>query len=309
MTALETLNSFDEQSLPDLDTVVLGALEFFTDITVPELSFTEFERPLVVGSANAAAVGKLLFSHTPAVFADESSFEEALKTHDVDALVVISASGGKHAVGVVNTGVEEQIPTFLITNNIDAPAGKLLESTRMQVLPKVREPYTYNISTYLGMLLAAGRERAEDILAFINGHVAPDLPETFGNFDAFFLTVPGELEDIRPMLRTKFDELFGPKVVGRVFTHEEAKHAKTVVPSDKEYFISFGEANTQFGAPERRINIALPENAGPAALMTIGYFVIGRIQAEHPPFFSENIAAYCAQASEMFGQTITPIVE
>lgn len=310
MSALETLRTFDENSLPDLDTVVLGALEFLSQTELPELDYGQFQRPLVIGSVNAAAVGRLLFVGTPAVFADESTYDTALANHqDVDGVVVVTASGAKHAVGVVEEVQAAGLPLLLVTNTADSPAADLLQKEQVVVFPKVREPYTYNVSTYLSMLLARGGEDPAGILTFINEQVTPAVPDTLDTYDAFTLLVQPEFEDMRPMLRTKFDELFGPEVQGEAFTFEEAKHAKTVVPSDKECFISFGEANTLFGKSEQRVHVPLPDNAGPAAMMAIGYYVIGRIQAEHPPYFKENIVRYTKEASEIFGQSITPIVE
>ena len=43
--------------------------------------------------------------------------------------------------------------------------------------------------------------------------------------------------------------------------------------------------------------------------MAIAYFVIGKIQKDQPPWFKNNIAAYCQKASRIFKQEIKPIVE
>ena len=88
---------------------------------------------------------------------------------------------------------------------------------------------------------------------------------------------------------------------------EQAKHAKTVIPSDKELFIGLGYDNKSFG--KKRINFPLPKNAGCAAVIAIGYYVIGTIQAQKKPYFRNNIADYCRKASKEFGQEIKPIVE
>jgi len=108
---------------------------------------------------------------------------------------------------------------------------------------------------------------------------------------------------------TKFDELFGPMINGRVFTIEQTKHAKTVVPSDKEFFIGLGYNNKSFGKKQNRLNITLPKKAGPATVMAIGYYIIGHIQKQHPDYFKNHITNYTRQASKMFGSTIKPIVD
>ena len=58
------------------------------------------------------------------------------------------------------------------------------------------------------------------------------------------------------MLWTKFDELFGPMITTRVYTPEQTKHAKTVIDSDTELFISFGYENMLFGKEQIEYSIA-----------------------------------------------------
>jgi hypothetical protein len=111
------------------------------------------------------------------------------------------------------------------------------------------------------------------------------------------------------MLMAKFDELFAPRVSGRVFTVDHAKHATTVVQSPTEFFISFGEDTILFGPPEHQFVIPLPPNASYGFLMAVSYYVIGRIQKQHPLYFKEGIVSYCERASALFNQKIDPIVE
>jgi hypothetical protein len=110
------------------------------------------------------------------------------------------------------------------------------------------------------------------------------------------------------MFRTKFDELFGPKLVGRSFTREEIKHAKTVIHSDMELFVTLG---TEGAVANNGHEYAVPlaPAAGPAELMAAGYYIIGQIQRQHPPYFKEALADYVTRASEAFGEEITPMVE
>jgi hypothetical protein len=111
------------------------------------------------------------------------------------------------------------------------------------------------------------------------------------------------------MFETKFNELFGPKLMARVFTLEQTKHAKTVIEVEKELFVSFGVENSQFGKEENRLHIELPEEADFVAMMAIGYVFIGYIQKQFPPFYKERIEAYTKETSVMFGQSINVIVE
>lgn len=310
MAGKATLADFDLEHLPDLDTVVLSALELLKECSLPD-STVPYRRPLVVGSSGAAAVGRMLFANNDAVFADESGVEQALgKSPDVDGAVIISASGGKHAVGVAKTLREKGIETVLFTNNPEAPAKEFIAPENVRIFPKNREPYTYNTSTYLSMLLADTSESATDILQHIEKAVERRLSRAhLGTFGSFVMIVPPEFREVREMFRTKFDELFGPYLNVRAFTSEEIKHAKTVVTSGDELFIGFGTENSHFGISKNRLTIPFPENVGYGAIMAIGYYVIGKIQKSHRPYFKGNIVKYTEEASKIFNEEIKPIVE
>lgn len=304
------LDTFTLEALPDLDLVTKGALELFAAHELPKPDLKRFNRPLVVGSGNAAATGVMLFDDTDAVFADESSYLQKLDAIPaIDGAYVISASGSKHAVGIIEALIARSIPTVLLTTVEASPAGMLLPSEVVHVYPKNREPYTYNTSTYLGMLLSKTNEDPTAIAAHIETVVENCLPQDLGDYDAFFFILPERFAPVKTMFETKFDELFGPKLMRRIFTYEQTKHAKTVVPSAKELFISFGEENTVFGEVHNRVHIPLPEDANYGAVMAIGYVVIGHIQKQFPPYFKERVEAYAKETSAMFGSTINPIVE
>ena len=286
-----------------LDQCVLSALKLFIDTGIPTLHLGNYDRPLVVGSGNAAATGRIIMEGTDAVFADEGTYTSYLDI--VDGAILISASGAKHAPIIAKELKKLKIETRLLTCNTDAPAAPLVHETF--VFPKRAEPYTYNTSTYMSMILGKTKEDPAALLEFIKKSVVPLIPNDFKKYSAFYLIVPARFDAMREMLLTKFDELFGSVVTGRVFTVAQTQHAKTVVPNAQELFISFGDSNTVFG--KHRLDIPLPADADYAALMAIGYFVIGHIQKQHPPYFKDNIEKYVAKASEMFGSEIKAIVE
>lgn len=310
MSAIDNLNNFTLENLPDLDTVVIGALELFQNAKLPETT-VPFRRPLVIGSGNAASTGQIIFAQNDAVFGNESSYLSAFdRVADIDGVVLISASGGKHAIAIAKTLKEKNLPRVLFTNNPKAPAAEYFEENSVRVFPKNREPYTYNTSTYLGMILADTGEKASDIKSFIETHLSNDLVSTFSSSTAFTFILPREYEELTNMLRTKFDELFGPKLVGRFFTTEEIKHAKTVVEDNNEIFINFTDKPL---GKSREITLSLPKGALPTSRQTAGaiattYYIVGLIQRSQPPYFKNNIARYCEETSAVFGQTIEPIV-
>ena len=307
---LETLNTFSIDTLPNLDVAVLGALELFQQTTLPSLKEIPFKRPLVIGSVNAHITGRIMFDKYPALFADENSYATKLQLPDIDGAILISASGGKHAIQIAQALKEEGIETYLITNNEDAPARDFILSERILVFPKNREPYTYNTSTYLGMILAATGENPKTIFDFIMTEFADVIPQNLGEYNAFTIVIPSELALMRGMFITKFDELFGPRVVGRVFTTEEIKHAKTVVHSDSELFILLGaDVSPELCQGSTILPLSLPADARYGALMAAGYYAIGSIQKQHPPYFKDAIVRYTETTSKVFGQQIDAIVE
>ena len=233
------MQTFTLNNIPDLDVAVVAALELFNKVKIPSLNI-KYKRPLVVGSGNAAATGKIIFEKHDAVFADESTAEIKLKNIDnIDGVVLISASGGKHAPILAQLARKYKKKVTLLTNNPAAPAKDWADNT--YVFPKNREPYTYNTSTYLGMILSAAKEDPEEILNFIK-KLKLSIPKS----SQYYLIVPESMANIIPLLQVKFIELFGRRIARDISTFEYMKHATTVVPG-KELFISFGKENATYG--------------------------------------------------------------
>lgn len=297
-----------QENLVDLDEAVINALKLFIKKGLPNLNLGSYSRPLVVGSCNAAATGKILLEDKDAVFADESTYEKKLDNiKDIDGAVLISSFGGKSAPEIARTLKEKGIEIRFLTNNKNAEARQHIDPNKIFIFPKTVEPYTYNTSTYMGMILAKTKENPKEILDFIKNKIALLIPEDLSKYDAFYFIIPEKFNTIREMFLTKFDELFGANISGRAFTLEQTKHAKTIVPSEKELFVSLGYDNKDFGI--ERLNLPLPENADYGTITAIGYYFIGKIQKQNYPWFKENIVDYCKKASENFNTIIKPIVE
>lgn len=309
-TNIEILKTFTIDSLPDLDTVVLGALELLTGMDLPKIDVSNFKHPLVVGSGNAEATSRIIFDTIDAIFASESTVDEKLRSiADIDEVIIVSASGGKHAPIIAKKAHQAGKHVTLITNTPASPTAQELSEhdLTIHVFPKNREPYTYNTSTYMAMILGYTREDPAAIQRFIEAEVDGLAMPDFSKFTKYYLIVPPEFAGIIRMLQVKFIELFGRNLARDVETSEYVRHATTVAPSD-ELFISFGEQNVIWGKPENRLNIPLPENAGYAAMMAVGYYAIAQIQKAQPQFFKQNINEYCQFISKIFGENIGPIV-
>jgi len=300
------MQSFSLENIPDLNTAVLGSLELFHKVRLPDININ-YNRPLVVGSGNAEITGRIVFRDKDAVFASESSFEEKLKSiKEIDGVVIISASGGKHAPIIARRSIKYKKPIILITNNSKAEAKKLVDNCF--VYPKQREPYTYNTSSYLGMILGKTKENPEVIYDFIQSEINKINLNILGNYDKYFLIIPAEFEILKRMFQIKFIELFGRRIARDVETIEYMKHASTVVPSN-ELFISFGVDNKFWGKKENRTYIPLPKNSDYGTVIAIGYYVIGKIQKSQHPWFKENLVNYVKNASKIFNSKVEAIVE
>jgi hypothetical protein len=311
MNNINILDSFDTDSLPDLDIVVMGALELFGSTSLLAIDKNQYSHPLVVGSGNAEATGRILFEDVDAVFASESNYLNKLQSiNSIDGVVLISASGGKHAPIIASSAIEMGKKVTLLTNTPDSPAGKILSNISgcsELILPKNREPYTYNTSTYLGMILASTNESSSSILDYITTNTAHVSVPDMSTYDKYYLIVPARFSGIIRMLQIKFIELFGRNISVTIETDEYVRHATTVAPAS-ELFVSFGSENTTWGESANRLFIPLPTDCGYAAMMCIGYYFVAQIQKSYPELFKDNIVEYCKKVSGIFDESIQPIV-
>ncbi len=110
------------------------------------------------------------------------------------------------------------------------------------------------------------------------------------------------------MLEIKFIELFGRKVARDIFTYEQMRHATTVVQDDAELFICFGN-QTGICYGDNQIDLPIFDISNYAAMMLVGYYLIGKIQTTLPPYFMDSIDDYCIRAKAQSGFDIKPWVE
>lgn len=301
------MEKFTVKNLPSLSTVTLAALELFAEEGLPKIKIPNYKKPIIVGSGNAIVTAKMLYADQDAIFADENNYKEVLKRKP-DGAIIFSASGEKHATVIAQYYKSKKLATTLVTCNINSGAGKILGQKNVIITKKNREPYTYNTSTYLGWVLAKTRENPKNILKFINTKVSKVVNKKIGKYNGYLLVTPENFASGNKLFEVKFIELFARRVARDVKTYEELKHAITVVPYDKELCIQFGKGKVDF--PNDKLTIPLPPQAGPAAIMAIGYYTIGKIQENKPQWFKQNINNYIKKASSKpFGKGLKVIVE
>jgi len=282
--------------LDSLNLSVLKALDFFQKNPVPRLNIKKYPFPLVVGSGNAINAGMAIFDQQKAIFANESNFKTILKRYqdliknkNLSHVIVISASGEKDSIWEIKTARKAGLKTVLLTCSPNSSAAQIADE--IYSFRKLPEPYTYNVSTYLGMLLAATGEKTNNIAKFI---LNLKLPAKFKKYRAYSFILPDEWAAIAPMLEIKKSELFGPNLSLRAFSYGESRHAKFVIREKDELVISFGK-NEYFGHPQHRWEIKPPQRANKAWAMAVSYFLVGLIQDSHQDYFRPNIGKFCTE--------------
>lgn len=290
-------------TLPNIDETVIAALDFFSKNPPKKLDLKKYKNSIVVGSGNAYNIARAIFSTSAIAISNESDFKETLaeqkqliKTGLINKSIIISASGEKDSIWEIKLAKKYGLKTVLLTCN--ANSGASLLADKVIVYQKLSEPYTYNVSTYLGMLLSITGEKAIDIKKYIMGLKLPD----FKRYKAYSFILPDKVASIVPMLEIKRDELFGPFVSLRAFSFGGARHAKFVNNSKDELVISLGE-NKYFGLPENRWEIKIPSKIQLGLAMALNYYLIGKIQSTKKPYFKKNIAKYCQEGPSAYGQT------
>lgn len=297
------------EKIINLDENVLLALNFFAKNPPPSVNIDEFRSPFVVGSGNAFNTGTIMFSGKDATFADESNFRSIIASSNKKTqeglfrdVVVISASGGKDSVWEIELAKKYGLKTTLLTTKPQSDAARVADKTI--AFKSIAEPYTYNFSTYEGMVLGAKPEDPLKIKEFIESLKFPD---NFADHKGYAFVVPDQFMQVCPMLDIKKSELFGPYVSLRAFSQGHARHAKFVIKTPEELVISLGQRSEHFGDPDHRWDINLPQGTNFATIMAVTYYIVGRIQASKPPYFKENIARYVSEdGPKAYGHNTPP---
>lgn len=280
--------------LINLDEAVLNALNLFIKSPPPNTNINKFKLPFVVGSGNAYNTGQILFSEKTAIFADESNFTSIINSYKklidkkiITQALIISASGGKDSVWELELAKKINLKTTLFTTKRNSDAAKIADE--IYIFESLDEPYTYNTSTYMGMILSSTKEDIKKIKKYIE---EIKFPKKFDRYDAFSFVLPDKYLSICPMIDIKKSELFGPLLSLRAFSQGHARHAKFVIRTPKELVISINSKNEFFGEPNSRWDIKIPNDFSFAAVMAITYFIVGKIQSTKPEYFKNNIKNY-----------------
>lgn len=289
------------KDLPNLNESTLAALDYFIKTIPIKLNLKIQGLPFVVGSGNAFNASKVIFNERVAIFANESNFKQKLanyqkliKNKTIKEAIIISTSGEKDAVWEIEIAQKNGLKTTLLTCEKNSTGAKI--ANKVIVYKKISEPQTYNISTYLGMILSHTGESAKKIKSFI---ATLKLPKNYKDYNAYTFILPDSFSQIAPMIEIKKHELFGPRLSIRAFSEGESRHAKFVIPWEKELVISLGK-NKFFGIEKNRWEIKMPKQYQAGLVMALTYYLIGLVQRDKEPFFKKNIAAYCLNGPKAY---------
>jgi hypothetical protein len=281
----------------NLDKAVINALRFYSQKGPLGIDLgSNKERVIGFGSGNAYHTVRVLLSDFDSVSLNESNFEQQWNVikDKIKKGVLVSASGGKDAHVIAEFAKRKGFELKLMTCTRDSKASEFISKGKVYIFPKLPEPYTYNTSTYLGMILGKTHENPAVILRHLEEKVDPILKQIdFSKQTGYYFLVPKEFQIASDMFEVKFQELFARKIARDFFTKEFAiKHATDIVDSG-ELFISIGEENQTFG--RKRLHIPLPQNSGYGGIIATGYYLIGKIQKQQPPYFKEGIVKWCKE--------------
>lgn len=293
------------ENIPNLDNHVIDVLTALASEELPQPPAISKDSLLfVVGSGNAFNTGKIIFSDYAAIFANESDYERKFEVakDKISKSIVISASGGKDSTKIAKYLSENGAKPILLTATHGAPASEFAEETL--VFPKIPEPYTYNTATYLSIILAF---TCEDISGILNLIDQLKLPENISSCTSFSFIVPDSMENVGEMVQIKFDELFGRALAARVFSEGAANHAKYVIDLKTELVIGVGVDNQKWGRD--RLYIRMPEDAGPAAYISVCYSLVGIIQKGKDPYFKDNLDEFVKHVNNSLGWNLSPIIK
>jgi fructoselysine-6-P-deglycase FrlB-like protein len=282
------------KKINNLNQTVIETLNFFLKNPAKKISFHKSKLSLAVGSVNAKNTAKMLLANQATIYADESNLKSILKTHQplikqkiIDQAVIISASGEKDAVWEIKALKKLGLKTTLLTCNPEASTIKLADN--FHIFPKISEPYSYNFSTYLSMLLSFYQENPSQIKKFLENL---KIPKNFKSFKYFSFILDDKYRAIAEMIKVKDDEMFAAKSSLRAFSFGQARHAKFIYQNKNEMVISFGK-NQYFGHPKNRWEIDLSKNHNYAFTLSLAYYLVGLIQEQKPDYFKRSLKDYC----------------
>jgi len=169
----------------------------------PRIEIEKDDKNLFLGSGNAGSVAKIFAEKFNGVALDASSYKMFLERsikRDFASIYIINASGGKDGYNMAKYIEEMNLRSNLITCNKDAPAKEFVD--KISLIPALKEPPTYNVSTYSSMIYWLFRENVSEIKELIDKLKIPDLRR----YKYIFFLAADKFQNIAEMTSEKIAE-------------------------------------------------------------------------------------------------------
>ena len=128
------MGNYDAKTIIDLDECVINALNLFIDEGLSKLHLGNFKRPLVLGSGNAAATGRILFEGVDAVEADDAAAVAELAEQGFD-----QKFGARPLRRTIQTKVDDALANHLLKGEIGRRDKVILETGNEIRIEKAEE--------------------------------------------------------------------------------------------------------------------------------------------------------------------------
>lgn len=171
------MEKFENEKIETLDYYVSRTLDNLPKWEYPNLEIKKTSRNVFVGSGNADNAGRILaqnFGGCGFSAVDYRQFFENNPERDAE-IYIVNASGAKDGVKMAEWLTKNQWQPKLITSNPKPPAGEFLRAEDIFVFPAIKEPPTYNVSTYAAMLYGILKEDISGAADRIKNLPIPDL--------------------------------------------------------------------------------------------------------------------------------------
>ncbi len=171
------MENLKNEKIETLDYYVRQTLENLPRWEYPKMEIKKTAGNIFVGSGNADNTGRILareFGGAAFSVVDYQSFFVNCPEKDLNVYIV-NASGGKDGVKMAQWLTENGRRPKLITSNPEPPAGEFLRPEDIFVFPAIKEPPTYNVSTYAAMLYGILKEDISGAAQRIESLPVPDL--------------------------------------------------------------------------------------------------------------------------------------
>jgi len=259
-----------KQKIKHLDFYVTKTLEYLEKWNFPKFKIEKNEKNIFMGSGSAACAAKLFaerFNGSTLNVSNYKRFFKGISKESTASTYIISASGGKDAVNMAKFLNKMNLRPNLITCNESAPAKKLCN--KLFVFPSLKEPPTYNVSTYSSMIYWLFGENIKEIKSLIKNIKIPNLRK----YKYIFFLATDKYDTIAKMTSRKIAEsLEGIGSNGDGFSN--SAHGMLRQPNKDRLIFCL---NQKYPFKENVYELKINSYLG---LMLATYYIIGKNQKE-----------------------------